>query len=124
MTDPFTDYDNHDPFKVSTIDCSVRVLSLLATMFGWIGGIVVFLIEKQNVYVRAVAVQSAIVNSIMFAAVVFFGCFYWIGVFFVIMFWITLVLHIIIIALQMLVASVNANSGNFFGPNMFLALAS
>ncbi|ELP89222.1 hypothetical protein EIN_486840 [Entamoeba invadens IP1] len=118
MSDPFNDYSQTDSavsYETTTLNCSVPVLSLLATLFGWVGGLVIFLLEKQNVYVRAVALQSTIINSIFFVIAVFFLCFYWAGLFFVVMFWIAFSVAILVVVALAVLAFIKAKSGVFFG---------
>ena len=118
MSDPFNDYAsniNEGAYESTTLSCSVPVLSILGTVFGWIGGVIVFFLEKQNVYVRAVSLQSTIINGIIFVIGLFFLCFYWAHTFFVVMFWMTFALGVIVVVALTIVAFVKAKSGLFVG---------
>ncbi|ELP92252.1 hypothetical protein EIN_118260 [Entamoeba invadens IP1] len=118
MSDPFNDYSQNSQntdSQATSLSCSVLVLSILATAFGWIGGIVLFFLEKQNVYVRAVALHSFIVNGIVFLIALFFLCFYWAGMFFIVCFWIMFVVAILVMCVLIFLAVFKANSGVFIG---------
>ncbi|BFU20045.1 hypothetical protein CL6EHI_054480 [Entamoeba histolytica] len=118
MSDPFNDYSQNTQTtdnQSTTLSCSVPVLSLLATVFGWVGGIIIFFLEKQNVYVRAVALQSFIINGIVFMVALFCLCFYWAGLFFVICFWIMFVITIAVIIVLAVIAFIKSKSGDFIG---------
>ena len=117
MSDPFADYStsNYYGTQTSTLSCSTPILSLFGTIFGWIGGLIIFLLEKQNVYVRAVSLHSFIVNLVVFLITAFFLCFYWAHAFFVVMFWIMFTIHIAIIIILTLIAVIKANAGHFLG---------
>ncbi|GAB1222795.1 hypothetical protein ENUP19_0121G0153 [Entamoeba nuttalli] len=118
MSDPFNDYSQNAQTtdnQSTTLSCSVPVLSLLATVFGWVGGIIIFFLEKQNVYVRAVALQSFIINGIVFMVALFCLCFYWAGLFFVICFWIMFVITIAVIVVLAVIAFIKSKSGDFIG---------
>ncbi|EDR27118.1 hypothetical protein EDI_079210 [Entamoeba dispar SAW760] len=118
MSDPFNDYSQNTQTtdnQSTTLSCSVPVLSLLATVFGWVGGIIIFFLEKQNVYVRAVALQSFIINGIVFMVALFCLCFYWAGLFFVICFWIMFVITIAVIVVLAVIAFIKSKSGDFIG---------
>ena len=117
MSDPFADYSdsNYYDTQMTTIKCSVPVLSLLSTLFGWIGGLIIFLLEKQNIYVRSVALQSLIINGALFLICIFFLIFYWAHTFFVVMFWIMFVVHILILAVLAIIGVVKAKAGHFLG---------
>lgn len=43
-----------------------NVAALLAYLFGWVGGLVFFLIEKENKFVRFAAMQSILLNVAIF----------------------------------------------------------
>ena len=118
MSDPFNDYSsniNDTAYESTTLSCSVPVLSILGTIFGWIGGVIVFFLEKQNVYVRAVSLQSTIINGILFVIALFFLCFYWAHTFFVVMFWIVFVLAFLVLFALTAIAFIKAKSGLFVG---------
>ncbi|EDR27117.1 hypothetical protein EDI_079200 [Entamoeba dispar SAW760] len=118
MSDPFNDYSGNNAevsYETTSLSCSVPVLSLLATVFGWVGGIIIFFLEKQNVYVRAVALQSFIINLAFFVIALFFLIFYWAGLFFVICFWIMFVVDIIVLVGLAVIAFIKSKSGVFFG---------
>jgi uncharacterized membrane protein len=44
-----------------------NVAAMLAYLFGWVGGLVFYLIEKDNKFVRFAAVQSIVLNVAVFA---------------------------------------------------------
>lgn len=44
-----------------------NVAALLAYLFGWLGGLIFYLIEKDNKFVRFAAMQSILLNVAMFA---------------------------------------------------------
>lgn len=44
-----------------------NVAALLAYLFGWVGGLVFFLIEKDNAYVRFHAMQSILLTGLLVA---------------------------------------------------------
>ncbi|MFA5801642.1 MAG: DUF4870 domain-containing protein [Thermoleophilia bacterium] len=44
-----------------------NVAALLAYLFGWVGGLVFFLIEKDNMYVRFHAMQSILLTGLLVA---------------------------------------------------------
>ncbi|EDR23230.1 hypothetical protein EDI_255220 [Entamoeba dispar SAW760] len=119
MSDPFNDYsqnnETNSDYQPTSLSCSVPILSILATVFGWIGGIIIFFLEKQNVYVRAVALQSFIINGIVFMITLFFLIFYWAGLFFVVCFWIMFVVAILVIIILVVLAFIKAKSGVFLG---------
>ena len=117
MSDPFADYksDSELPSSNTSMSCSITVLSLIATLGGWIGGLVIFILEKQNTYVRAVALQSFVINLAFFLIVAFALVFIWVHTFFIVMFCIFLVIHILVIVAQAVIAFLRAKSGVFLG---------
>lgn len=46
------------PFEMTAIGMRARTAGLLCYLFGWIGGLVFFLLERENRFVRFHAVQS------------------------------------------------------------------
>jgi uncharacterized membrane protein len=50
-----------------------NVAALLAYLFGWVGGLVFFLIEKDNKFVRFAAMQSIMLNVAIFALYIILG---------------------------------------------------
>ncbi|MFO8070362.1 MAG: hypothetical protein R6V85_00685 [Polyangia bacterium] len=46
------------------------VAVMLAYMFGWISGLIFFLVEKQNRFVRFSAMQSILINGVLLAVVI------------------------------------------------------
>ena len=46
------------PFEMTSIRMRARTAGLLCYLFGWVGGLVFFLLERQNRFVRFHAVQS------------------------------------------------------------------
>ncbi|MDD3679094.1 MAG: DUF4870 domain-containing protein [Patescibacteria group bacterium] len=50
-----------------------NVAALLAYLFGWVGGLVFFLIEKENKFVRFAAMQSIILNVALFVTYFIIG---------------------------------------------------
>lgn len=47
-----------------------NVAALLAYLFGWVGGLVFFLIEKDNMYVRFHAMQSILLSGLWVALII------------------------------------------------------
>lgn len=117
MSDPFADYStsNYYGTQTSTLSCSTPILALFGTIFGWLGGIIIYILEKQNVYVRAVSLQSFIVNGVVFIITMFFLCLIWAHAFFKVMFWIMFTIHLCIIIILALIAVIKARSGQFLG---------
>ncbi|KAL7720828.1 DUF4870 domain-containing protein [Entamoeba marina] len=118
MSDPFNDYSagsENVSYESTSLSCSVPILSLIATLGSWIGGLVIFLLEKQNVYVRAVALQSFIINLTFFIITMIFLIMYVVHTFFAVMFWIFFVISVIVIIALAVIAFIKANSGVFFG---------
>ena len=116
MSDPFSDMEGSGRnYESTSMSCSVKVLSLLATLLGWLGGLIIFFLEKQNVYVRAVALQSLIINAATFIVVCIFLITCWIHTFFLVMLILTLLVHIAIIIALAVLAYIKADSGVFFG---------
>jgi uncharacterized membrane protein len=50
-----------------------NVAAMLAYLFGWLGGLIFFLLEKDNKFVRFAAMQSLILNVAVFALWIVFG---------------------------------------------------
>lgn len=50
-----------------------NVAAMLAYLFGWLGGLIFYLIEKDNKFVRFAAMQSIILNVAVFALWIVFG---------------------------------------------------
>ena len=117
MSDPFADYSTSNYYgkQESTLPCLPPLLALFGTVFGWVGGLIMFILEKRNVYIRAVSLQSLIVNGVVFLIAAFFLCFYWAHGFFVVMFWIMFVMHILIIIILAIIAVVKSFDGQFLG---------
>lgn len=55
-----------------------NVAGLLCYVLGWITGLVFFLIEKDDEFIRFHAMQSIIVFGALHAAMIIMGVFYWI----------------------------------------------
>ena len=66
----------------TSIGLSENVAGLLCYVLGWVSGIVFFLIEPDNKFVRFHAIQSIIVFGILNIASVILGCIPFIGAFF------------------------------------------
>ena len=117
MSDPFNDYPaagaDYDS-EAKTLGCSVPVLAFLATFFGWVGGIIIFVLEKQNIYVRAVALHCFIVTLPVFVLLVLLLLLVWVDVFLII-FWIVFVVWVVLILVLTGLAVYNAKSGIFLG---------
>jgi len=63
--------------KVENAPCSTGldqgVSVLLAYLFGWISGLIFFLVEKDNKFVRFCAMQSILINAIFIALWIVFS---------------------------------------------------
>ncbi len=57
--------ESKEPKKSST-GLEPNVAALLAYLFGWVSGLVFFLIEKENKFVRFAAMQSILLSVSMF----------------------------------------------------------
>jgi uncharacterized membrane protein len=63
----------------SSIQMEENVAGLLCYLFVWISGLVFFLIEKENKFVRFHALQSIIVFGVLFVACIIIGWIPFIG---------------------------------------------
>jgi uncharacterized membrane protein len=63
---------NDAPQKTGT-GLEPNVAAMLAYLFGWVGGLVFFLIEKDNKFVRFAAMQSIILNVALFVVYFIIG---------------------------------------------------
>ena len=63
---PFDEGFSGQPEESTTLGCSMKVLAFLATFFGWIGGLIIFFLEKQSTYIRQVAMQTVLLDAVIF----------------------------------------------------------
>ncbi len=74
-------YDE-DVSKKSSTGMDPKVANLIAYLFSWLGGLIVWLIEKENRFVKWNALQALILGVIdMIIVVFFFGIFGWTSIF-------------------------------------------
>ena len=81
--------------KKSSTGMDAKVAILLAYIFSWIGGLVFYLIEKENRAVKWNALQALIIGICeVIVVIVFFAIFGWIpfvGILFIVIGWLALV---------------------------------
>ena len=65
QSNPFEDGNIAPEPEDKTMSCSVMLLAVFSTAFGFIGAIVVFFMEKKNQYIRLVSCHSAIWHLIL-----------------------------------------------------------
>ncbi|MGB8508354.1 MAG: DUF4870 domain-containing protein [Pyrinomonadaceae bacterium] len=58
----------------SSTGLDANLAALLAYLFGWVGGLVFYLIEKESRFVRFHAMQSILLNVAVIAVVIAFMC--------------------------------------------------
>ena len=63
----------------TSVEMDENVAGLLCYVLGWISGLVFFLIEKKNKFVRFHALQSIIVFGVLFLACIIIGWIPFIG---------------------------------------------
>lgn len=64
-------YDE-DVSKKSSTNLDPKVANLLAYLFSWLGGLIIWLIEKENRFVKWNALQAIILGIIEVAAIILF----------------------------------------------------
>ncbi|GAG60353.1 unnamed protein product, partial [marine sediment metagenome] len=90
-----------------------KVAVLLAYLFSWLGGLIIWLIEKENKFVKWNALQAlilGIIEAIIVILMIIFGWIPFIGWLFVVIGWLALVA----ILVAVIIAIVKAFSGETF----------
>lgn len=64
---------DEDANKKSSTGMEPKVAVLLAYLFSWLGGLIIYLIEKENKFVKWNALQSLILGAIGFLAMIVFS---------------------------------------------------
>jgi uncharacterized membrane protein len=72
MADAAKNYDE-DVTKKSSTGMDPKVANLLAYLFSWLGGLIFWLMEKENRFVKWNALQSLILGAIGFVAFMLFS---------------------------------------------------
>jgi uncharacterized membrane protein len=85
----------------TSVELDENVAGLLCYVLGWISGLVFFLIEKKNKFVRFHALQSIIVFGVLFLACIIIG---WIPIIGWVIAWLISVLAIVLWILLMIKA--------------------
>ncbi|ELP87856.1 hypothetical protein EIN_274230 [Entamoeba invadens IP1] len=62
---PFRDEYQAPASDDKTLSCSVKVLAILSTAFGFVGALVVFLLEKKNKYIKLVSCHSLVWHVVL-----------------------------------------------------------
>ena len=68
-------YDE-DVSKKSSTNLDPKVANLLAYLFSWLGGLIIWLMEKENRFVKWNALQALILGIIEVAAIILLGWFF------------------------------------------------
>jgi len=99
--------------KKSSTGMEPKIAVLLAYLFSWLGGLIIWLIEKENKFVKWNALQAlilGIVEAIIVILMIIFGWIPFIGWLFVVIGWLALVA----ILVAVIIAIVKAFSGETF----------
>ncbi len=99
--------------KKSSTGMDPKVAVLLAYLFSWLGGLIIWLIEKENKFVKWNALQAlilGIIEAIIVILMIIFGWIPFIGWLFVVIGWLALVA----ILVAVIIAIVKAFSGETF----------
>jgi len=99
--------------KKSSTGMEPKIAVLLAYLFSWLGGLIIWLIEKENKFVKWNALQAlilGIIEAIIVILMIIFGWIPFIGWLFVVIGWLALVA----ILVAVIIAIVKAFSGETF----------
>ncbi|ELP92436.1 hypothetical protein EIN_334330 [Entamoeba invadens IP1] len=117
MSDPFNDttQPQQNTSGDKSLTCSVLVLAILSTVFGWVGATIIFFLEKRNVFIRATCLHCIIITAPLFLLTLFLLIFYWAGMFFIVTFWIFFVICILVNITLVALAVWKSSSEDFLG---------
>ena len=89
---------DEDATKKSSIGLDPKVASLLAYLFSWLGGLIIWLMEKENKFVKWNALQALILGVIEMIALILFVwilgiplSFFGVGIVFIAIGWIIII---------------------------------